>query len=630
MSPSRQVPFVAAAFLCGLWSGCAGRKSESPQQPEVCRIYLECASSAMPGDAGELLEIYGSQGSCWTGTAEEAALCEDDCNERLDDLREQFPDDASCTQEPDTTDDDDGPTEDDGGGSIQLIVTKDVDVLFVIDNSGSMGAAQASLSAGFPAFLDVLEAEDVGANYRIGVTTTDNGNPYCETTGPEAGKLQMSSCRSRQSEFVFPNPPTDVTAIACTDLCDIDDLDIQPTTTDLDPEPRPRPWLENIEGKTNLPDADGDGTPDYTTVQAFQCFGPQGLAGCGFEAHLESMYKALLRSEKEDEPQYGFVRSNAILSVVIVTDEVDCSYNSDYGSIFLPADMGGNEVFWEPEPTGVTPTGFPSSAVCWNAGVACTGGPGAYDECHAENYDLDGNVGAADDAAVLHPLSRYIGFMEDLEDQKRDFTPNAEVLVALIAGVPAGYETEQAELVYADATGQEQHDFGIGAGCVNGELHARPPVRERELAEAFEVGGQRNVYSICANDFAPALDSIADSIRDQLRPTCMPACVADTNPVTGDVVDPSCSLIQQSPRPEGGIDELDIPECDDGALPDGADVCYVAVVGDDMHPQCSDEGWNLEFRLVRRQGVPAPAGTSVGATCQLSTNKAVDCPGLPG
>ncbi|MBC8068794.1 MAG: VWA domain-containing protein, partial [Deltaproteobacteria bacterium] len=69
-------------------------------------------------------------------------------------------------------------SEDDGG--IQLTINRDVDVLFVIDNSGSMGEAQASLSRSFSVFIDVLEKAE--ANYRIGVTTTDNGNPLCGST----------------------------------------------------------------------------------------------------------------------------------------------------------------------------------------------------------------------------------------------------------------------------------------------------------------------------------------------------------------------------------------------------------------------------------------------------------------
>ncbi|HET6584480.1 MAG TPA: vWA domain-containing protein [Nannocystaceae bacterium] len=516
---------------------------------------------------------------------------------------------------------------------IQLTVNKDVDILFVIDNSGSMGEEQANVSANFESFINVLEAEDVKANYRIGVTTTDNGNPRCGSTGPEGGKLQMTSCRSRQGEFIFTGTPmVDVTDIACLDNCAIDDLNIQPTTTELDPDLKVRPWLENIDGKTNLPDADGDGAPDYTTVQAFQCFGPQGVAGCGFESHLESMYLAFLHAETEGDNQYGFVRSNAILSVVFVTDEVDCSNNKDFQSIFLTVDQGGNQAsldaFWT-DPTA----GSPTSAVCWNAGVACTGGPGTYDECHSENYDVEGNAGVDGNQAVLYPVSRYIDFVQEVEDNKREFTPGQEVLVALITGVPPGYESGDVDITYADATNmQEQIDFGIGAGCTNNSTTpvgtARPPVREREFAEAFMVADDRNLFSICANDFSPALESIAEKIRDQIKPACMPACVADTDPVDPGL-QPQCNLVQEAPRPGGGIDETPVPQCGaGGAVPDGADVCFIAVTDDTIDAYCSDQGYNLEFRLNRREGVPAPGGTSVKATCQLSVTKEVDCPDL--
>ncbi|MBC8070602.1 MAG: VWA domain-containing protein [Deltaproteobacteria bacterium] len=522
-----------------------------------------------------------------------------------------------------------------GGHGIALSVNRDVDILFVLDNSGSMGEEQALLSHNIPAFIDVLEA-DAQVNYRIGVTTTDNGNPACGPSSPEAGALQMSSCLARTSEFVFSGtPPADATT-ACTDLCIHDTITTVPTTTELDPEAKPRPWLESTEGRTNLAEVGGV-LP--TAVEAFQCFGPQGIAGCGFESHLESMYKAFLRAEQEDEAQYGFLRSNAALSIVIVTDELDCSFNNDFASIFANEEEGGNQVFWtNPDAQ------LPSSAVCFNAGVVCTGGPGLYDECHASNKDVDGNVDVADDVAVLHPVSRYTDFVQELEDQKQTITPDQEVLVALIAGVPVGYDQGQAEITYADASDQEQIDFGIGAGCVNNSVEppatARPPVREREFAEAFEVGSDdRSMFSVCAEDFSPALDDIANAIRDQIRPSCMPACVADSDLVTAGV-QPACALVQDSPAEGGGVEEIDIPPCDGTELPAGAEVCYVALVdkggvsttpseSDQMSEYCAAQGWNLEFRLVRAPGSPAPGGTAVFPSCLLSQAKKQDCPDLP-
>ncbi|MEM6995163.1 MAG: VWA domain-containing protein, partial [Myxococcota bacterium] len=214
--------------------------------------------------------------------------------------------------------------------SIALTVNKDVDILFVIDNSGSMGEEQGTLASNFASFINVLEEETVKANYRIGVTTSDNSNPWCPGTTPEAGQLRLSSCRARQTEFVFSGSQmVDATQEACLDVCKYDNIEITETTTDLDDAPAPRLWLESIEGRTNLGAgtcAAGEDCGDApTTVEAFQCFGPQGINGCGFEQQLESMYKAIKRAENADEAIYGFIRPNAILSVVHVTDEADCS-----------------------------------------------------------------------------------------------------------------------------------------------------------------------------------------------------------------------------------------------------------------------------------------------------------------
>lgn len=503
-----------------------------------------------------------------------------------------------------------------GGSVIQLTVNRDVDVLFVIDDSGSMGPAQGRLAASLPAFTSVLEHPDVVASLRVGVTTTDNGNPWC--AGPaDGGNLVLSSCRSRLGDFVFDGePPIDASATACTDVCTADTIEILPTTTAIDPEPRVRPWLESIVGEKNI-------AGDTTLTEAMQCAVPQGIAGCGFASPLESMYKTIARSIAPGEDEVGFLRANAILSVVIVSDEVDCSYDGRFESIFLDESAGGDPaVFWsDPE------AGAPTSAVCWNAGVVCDGDGAPYDECLSANKDVAGDIDVADEDAVLRPVARYVDLLQQLEISKQQITPAQEVLVAVIGGV-----SEDGAIVYADAIDpDEQIDFGIGAGCVSddGETSARPPVRERELAEAFEVEGETNLHSICANDFAPALTTIANAIRDQIRPACMTSCVADTDP-TEDDVQPQCTLIQAAPDvASGDVIETLIPECLGGRPPPGDDVCFIARTGDVLAPECAEEGWNLEFAIMRRPGTPPPGGTSISASCVLSDNRERDCPDLP-
>ena len=76
---------------------------------------------------------------------------------------------------------------------------------------------------------------------------------------------------------------------------------------------------------------------------------------------------------------------------------------------------------------------------------------------------------------------------------------------------------------------------------------AVPPVREREFAEAFidEDAAERNLYSICQENYSGALQSIADKIRDQIKPACMPNCVRDTVPETDTVLEPNCQLYEE-------------------------------------------------------------------------------------
>jgi len=496
--------------------------------------------------------------------------------------------------------------------NVQLSINKDVDILFVIDNSGSMGEEQEVLAANFGAFINVLEDPDVQANYRMGVTTTDNGNPACNGTTPEGGGLRATSCLSRLSDFTFlSDPPVDKEA-ACTSVCNHPTIEILPTATERDANRVPRPWIERIEDVTNV----GGGV---TMTEAFACIGPQGINGCGFEQHLESMYKGILRMQESSEKSYGFIREAAILAIVLISDEADGSINGNNGAaIFSPS---GNRVFWED-----TSRAQPTSAVVWNAGVLCSpaGGP-TYDECHAENKDVNGNnlgpATQADGSAVLHSLPRYINLVQDYENQKRVFDASQEVLLAGIVGVPNGYPGVPIE--YKDHSDpNEQINFGIGPGCLSSNGDAVPPVREREFIENFRVGSTPNLFSICDQDYSGALAAIAEKIAEQVKPACMKGCVKDVELMTEEL-DPDCSLEQQS----GGGEKIKIPECSTPeTLSGGQTVCFDYFTGAEMDPQCIADGWNLEFKLTRLG--QAPAGTVVRATCQLSQTPDIDCPNL--
>jgi len=525
------------------------------------------------------------------------------------------PGDTGDTSNPDTGV---GDTDDVGGmQGLPVEIRQEVDVLFVIDNSGSMAEEQAQLAQNFAAFLNVLEG--AGASYRLGVTTTDAGNPRCPTTTPENGTLVLSSCldRAASGEFRYNNEDF---SFACEDHCDKTDADlkVRPTTTELEAVAAPRKWIEGGAGASNI-----EGVA--SNVEAFQCYGPQGIAGCGFEAPLESMFRALTKAgDPASAANYGFLRAAAALAIVVLTDETDCSYNPDAKDIFV-----NNRVFWN-DPNDVQPT----SALCWRAGVACTSAGGAsYSECHAENYDLSGARGAADADAVLKPVGGYIKFVKGIEAAKG----GQGVVVGMINGVPVGYEAG-APLVYADSPDPDYQDsFGVAPGCVLGdpdfpEVSAVPPVREREFAEAF-AGDARNLYSICQPDYSGALTAIAGRIRDQLRPGCVPGCVLDLDRGTPRA-DASCRVFET----DGDGERTELKPCvasgDAWTVPGGATACWAALTDfdgaqtpaklDDMSPRCADQGLNLEVEVVRTGA--APAGATLAAVCEMSDDKRLDCP----
>ena len=386
---------------------------------------------------------------------------------------------ASVTTGPATT----GETTDSttGGGGVPVT---DVDILFIVDNSGSMAPVQQLLASGIGAMVDALDAADI--DYRIAVTTTDVANPRCPaaTYKPEAGNFVITSCRERIAEGEFSFNLQDFSD-ACLSACPHESLGLLPLSTPNNPVLMERPWLEKIDGKTNV---------SVPIAEAAACLLPQGVAGCGFEQPLEALHLAVSKTRPDPMGQVtslnlDFLRDEADLLVVLVTDEVDCSFNPDFQDIFL-----SNKVFWN-DPADPAPT----SAMCWRAGTACAGGPGTYDECHAVDRGLDGMITENPTKAVLHPLSRYQSMLAQVQEDKVIAGSKGRVRVAAVVGVPAGY-VQGGPIPFADAMDPDyQSDFGIGPGCSVASEPPRtglPPLRIKELLESVPQLGN-GLYSIC-------------------------------------------------------------------------------------------------------------------------------------
>lgn len=156
-----------------------------------------------------------------------------------------------------------------------------VDILLVVDNSGGMIYPQKFLAQSMPALLSGLGKLPGGANYRVGLVTTDMGvgafsNSNCSKVG-DAGELQLpGSC----------------------------------------PKPKGgQRWVQVVGGTSNV-----QGDPAAVVACMVDAV---NAGGCGFEQPLKAMRTALSGVNP------GFPRKHAALAVVILTNEDDCSAASN-------------------------------------------------------------------------------------------------------------------------------------------------------------------------------------------------------------------------------------------------------------------------------------------------------------
>ncbi len=477
---------------------------------------------------------------------------------------------------------------------VNIAPLRNVDILFVIDNSGSMAAEQANLAANLAPMIERLEDEEVAADYRIAVTTTDVADAACTASGPEDGNFVSTSCRARLEDFVTPPnfvPAEDARDSACLSLCpeSLADLRTLPTSLEAGGERSPRPWLENVLGAKNLPEG-------VSTEQAFACMGPQGVNGCGFEGPLRAMQRALVRTGASEENEFGFLRDDANLLVVFVTDEADCSAQG-------------------PMPQEVREGG---SASCWDVGVRCTARDDGTLDCASANVDVQGNEVPGMDA-VLTPVEDYVALLESIQARKREVTGIAdlEVMVSIVAGVPTGFPDVpvrySAQTPYAE-------DFGVDAGCRSAFGDAVPPVRLLEFAEAFAPAEGTNVSSVCAQSYRPALEAAAQALIASFDPACVAPCLAGGT-------DNDCVFSQEVP----GLGSQPISRCEiaeDGSakIPNGVDACVHVATDADRADACVEARAGAEFKPLFRAGVPRVPGSAISATCSISENEAIECP----
>ncbi len=169
------------------------------------------------------------------------------------------------------------------------------DILFVVDDSGSMAAEQTRLANAFATFIADLSASPVQNDFQIGVTTTAVDLPICDAY--DGG----GNCTTWHLRTAYTSPPA------------------------KNGTPYPAGALVAAAGR---PAILGRGSP--TLVDDFVANIQVGTTGPSKEQALRAMQQAL------DGRNAGFLRPGARLAVILVGDEDDCSDSATAPGVIYP------------------------------------------------------------------------------------------------------------------------------------------------------------------------------------------------------------------------------------------------------------------------------------------------------
>lgn len=401
-------------------------------------------------------------------------------------------------------------------------INRNVDILFVIDDSGSMREEQDSLLENFPNFINVLQNIEGGLpNVHIGVVSTNvgavDGVSQCGGSG-DNGVLKPLAGGDR---FIY----------------DIED--------------------ENGV-RTNNHGGDLNGV--------FGALANLGIEGCGFEAPLESMRRALDGSNSENA---GFLRDDAFLAVIFITDEDDCSVR-DRQAFFADPQAGVND-----------PLGPFSSFRCFEFGIECSG-----DDPRAFGAK-EGCIPRAD-SPYLHDVQEYIDALKGVKDENL-------IIIGGISGPAelsssgAGFRTE----VQAKPEDPGQGNPELAPSCEETGLgEADPAIRLNQFITSFR---ENTSTTICDDNLAAALTRIADLLAEVIGTPCLSPNV---------IMPPDC--VGWLEDRDGDNQQL-VPEC--GNAP-----CY-RFLDPSAVPQC-EGAFGVEFDAG---DATLPPGTNFRLQCVGST-----------
>ncbi|HTB56472.1 MAG TPA: hypothetical protein VLC06_01290 [Polyangia bacterium] len=415
-------------------------------------------------------------------------------------------------------------------------INNEIDILFMIDDSSSMTSMQQKLLLQLPTFMQVLQNLPTGLpSLHVAVVSSDMGAP---------SDVQDSiGCTISGQDGAFQSAPEG----ACTG-----------TTLTAGSN-----FISDVDNMPNFTDPIGS---------VFQCIALLGASGCGFEHQLAAIDRALGSDGLGAPPSQnsGFLRPEAYLGIVMLTNEDDCSA-PDNTTIYSLNGYQQNIA----NPDGPI------------ANYRCNGGPRGGHYCQDPNSanptayatpplnppaDATGNptqlplTGCEDNESGSSALTSVSQFITDIKSLKPD--PDNQILVAGIIAPPAPYtvewvpesggqDTQPGELwPQVEHSCGEQNDDDVNPAATQFTTDGSfgdPGVREAQFLAAFP---NSVLASICDPSYAASMTAIATKLGALITPPCI------TGKLQNDSMgQPMCSVVEQLTDAQGNMKDIALQNC---------------------------------------------------------------------
>jgi hypothetical protein len=507
-----------------------------------------------------------------------------------------------------------------------------VDILFMIDNSGSMSEEQRKLSMVLPILVAALASGNLNGmpkpagmktdfppvqSLHIGVVSSDmgvNGAPSQNSCGDRS--FIPTERDTRTSTMRVNKPVGDDGILQVDTVVAVDGIWGPDRVTNMTTELVPGdPTCQGITFPANARYIDFMAGGDANAAaHRFGCVAKRGRNGCGLEQQLEATLKALTPPDSTikftavspnghgnpknpaNPPGFnqGFLREDSILAIVIVSDEEDCS---------------------SPDASRAL---FDGSMMTVNGGINV-------------------RCGLRENQGLLHPVSRFIDGIKALK-------PPAymdRLIVTGIVGIPVTANTgakthtgaaaldmilNRPDMQFMVMRNQANTDDAPVPTCTSedGAGDAAPGRRYLELIKAFGENGV--VTSICEDEYQSLLQVLIKKIADQLTGACLPRKL-NPDPITKKVacevveIQASGSQLGCDPR-KGRVETLPVRRVN------GTDrtVCRIEQVDpnipgmegwfyDDSSPEVLDQCKKDPQRIAFTGGGNLPAGAQAKFEC---------------